>query len=368
MLTVWAMTPNRVPRGLLSVDAATAVLRDAEVGTFVFTLPLSDPLALELVKGWRVRFQDDEVTGSGTIDKITEDDLDGTRTISGKTELQRLANKITYGAPTAPVSEQTAEGKYRRTGPAETLIRDLVNLNVGPGALAERRYPGLVLAASQGRGSSVTLVTRGDNLLEQARRLARLGGVTFDLVQEDDWRIVFRFRVPRDLSRSVRFNAENSGLGDSNYEISAPTTTAVIAAGKGTGTYKNMREYTRATEWGERVEVYLDQTNTDDDPEIAQAAKEALDDGEESATASISVNEVEGCVFGRDFLLGDRVAIEIGSVTIAEPVRSVELAWDEYNRTAKISVGDFDQEMERTQPWRKQIKKLDARQRRWETR
>ena len=368
MLTVWAVDPGLVRRGLLRDAKATVVFRDAEVGNFVVTLPNSDDLAQRLTKGWRVRLQDDEIAASGVINKIAEDDVAGTRTVSGFTDLERLKNKLTYPNPAATIPNQTADGQYRRTGPAETLIRDLVNLNVGPGALSGRAYPGLAVAASQGRGKSLVVATQWEELLEQCRKLARLGGVTFDLVQEEDWRLVFRTRVPRDLSRRVRFNTVNGGLQGGDYEISAPTATTVIAAGKGTGTYKNMREYTRASAWGERIEQFLDQKNTDDDPEILQAATEALDEGAETATASIAVNEVEGHRFGVDFLLGDTFAVEMGSATIAEPVRSVEVEWDEFGRTAKLSLGDYDQEVNQRNPLRKLVKKLDARQRRNEVR
>src|SRR5690625_7819838 len=68
-----------------------------------------------------------------------------------------------------------------------------------------------------------------------------------------------------------------------------------------------------------------------------------------------------GLVFGTDYMLGDTVAVEIGAATIVEPVRAVELAWDEFGRTARLTVGDHDQADEQTPAWVKKIRDLDAR-------
>lgn len=368
-LTVWAVDSGRVRRGHLVPLECTAVLRDADVGSFQVTVPAGDELSRRMGAGWRVVIQDDDQTVlSGPLTEVGESVADSTRTLTGVSDLQHVQDRLLFGDPSKVWAGQTAEGMYARTGPAETVIRDIVHSNVGEGAVVARRQPGFVVAASQGRGNAVKVNDRDKPVLEVIRPLARSGGVTFDAAQEQDGRIVFRFRVPQDRSRSVRFTPQNGGLVEGSYSLVAPSVNAAMAAGKGAGTYLNRREYVRATSWGRRVEEFLDQTSTDDDPEIKQAAAELMDEGREGATASFAAQEVEGCRYGTDFWLGDTVTVAFDSATVSEPVRQVELAWDGHGRTAVLSLGDHDSADDRTPKWVKKIKKLDARVRGLEVR
>lgn len=368
MLTVWAIDPGRVRRGVLVPLSCTVVLRDADVGTFQVTVPAEDVLSRRIVEGWRLLIQDDgDLVMSGPVETITGEVGDSTRDLSGVDDLVHVQDRLTYPTPNQASTAQTAEAKYKRTGPAETVIRDLIHANVGTGAILSRQQDGFTVTASAGRGATVSAETRFEPVLEHARKLARLGGVTFSAGQEQDNRIVCRFRVPVDRSRAVRFSEANGGLASGSYGLSAPTATVAIVGGQGEGTYRNIREYTRATAWGRRIETFLDQSSTDDDTEIKQAGTEALDEGAEGATSSVSVVESPGRRLGTDFFLGDTVTVELGAATVSEPVRQVELAWDGHGRTASLTLGDHESADDKTPKWVTKIKKLDARVRGMET-
>lgn len=370
-LTVWAVSPDRVRRGHLVPLECTAVLRDADVGTFSLAVPASDALSLRMVAGWRVIIQDGEQTIlSGPVTEISESVADSTRTLNGVSDLQHLADRRIYADPFKPWSQQTAEGLFTMSGPAARVIDYLVHKNVGSAALPARQVDGFSLPVPYGGdlGSAVKISERGKPLLEECRKLARLGGVTFDAAQEDGGWIEFRLRVPVDRSRSVRFTEQNGGLLEGAYSLVPPTVTAALAAGQGTGTYLNMREHTRSTTWGRRVEEFLDQNSTDDDAEIKQAADEMLDEGREGASASFTAQEVPGLRFGTDYRLGDTVTVEFGGATVSEPVRSVELAWDGHGRTASLTLGDHDAADDKAPKWVAKYKKLDARVRSQEVR
>lgn len=370
-LTVWAVSPDKTRRGHLVPLECTAVLRDADVGTFSLTVPGSDALSLRVVEGWRVVIQDGPQTVlSGPVMEISESVTDKVRTLNGVSDLQHLADRRIYADPAKTWAQQTAEGTFKMSGPAAKVIDFLVHKNVGSGALTARQVDGFTLPVANGGnlGSVVTINDRGKPLLEECRKLARLGGVTFDAAQETNNLIAFRFRVPTDRSRQVRFSMQNGGLVDGTYSLVPPTVTAVLAAGKGTGTYLNMREHSRASSWGRRVEEFLDQASTDDDAEIKQAADEMLDDGRGGASATFKAQEIPGLRFGTDYLLGDIVTVEFGGATVSEPVRSVELTWDGHGRTASLTLGDHDQADDNTPAWVNKIKKLDARVRGMEVR
>lgn len=367
MLTVWAVDPGRVRRGQLVPLGCTVVLRDADVGTFQITVPSDDVLSQQMGPGWRVIIQDGGTILSGPLTTPSEITTERTRELTGVSDLQHVQDRGIYADPSKAWTGQTAEGKYVASGPAETVIRNLVHANVGTGAIVARRQDGFTVATSQGRGKTVKINDADKKLLETIRPLARTGGITFDAVQEDDGRIVFRFRIPVDRSRSVRFTERNGGLVEGTYALAAPTVNVVLAAGQGTGTYLNRREYVRATTWGRRVEDFLDQTSTDDDAEIKQAADEALDEGREGATASIKAQEVPGLRYGTDFSLGDTVTVEFDGATVSEPVRQVELEWDGHGRTASLTLGDHESADDNTPKWVKKIKALEKRIRAKET-
>lgn len=365
-LTVWAIDPDRIRRGQLAPSACTAVLRDADVGTFQVTAS-SDELAARMRGGWRVLIQDGRTVVSGPVTEIAPDLAEKTVTFTGVSDLVHVEDRIVYPDPGRAAEAQTADAYYKRKGPAETAIRDMIHANAGTGAIPERRVDGFTVTSSQGRGTVVSTNLRYKNLLEEARNLGRLGGVTFDAVQEQDSRIILRFRVPMDRARAVRFSDSNGGVTDGSYSLAAPTATTVLVAGQGVGTDRTILERHRATTWGRRIEMFKDQRDTDEQDQLEQSATDQLDDGQAGATASFTVTETPGLVYGDDYQLGDTVTAQLGTAVITEPVRAVELTWDGHGRTAALTLGDHDQADDKTPAWVKHVKKLDARVRGLET-
>lgn len=365
-LAIWVVDPGLVRRGMLvDATAAAVVLRDADLGTFTVTVPMGE-LSSRVISGWRLLIQDGEETVlSGPVLVRSGSVSDQSFTFSGVSDLCHLDRRLVYPDPSQPATAQTAEAAFKFTGEASWAIDQIVHRNAGSGAIAARQTPGLVMAVAQGGrlGSSVKVSERFTNVLEASRKYARLGGVTFDAVQSGA-AIRVGFRVPVDRSRTVRFNAENGGLVDGTYSVTAATVTAAVIGGQGEGTFRNIREVSRP---GARIERFVDQSSTDDDTEIAQAAKEALDDGAESASAQVDVTERPGLVYGTDYRLGDRVTVELGAATISEPVRQVEITWDGFGRTVSLGLGDHADDADRDTAWVKAVKDIYKRLRAKET-
>ena len=367
MLAVWAVDPNRIRRGQLDVLDCAAVVRDADVGTWTVTVA-DEALARRIGDGWRILIADDSHTISGPVLSYGADLADRSVTLTGEDDLTLPGSRLVYPDPTRAATAQTTDAYYKRTGPAETVIRDMIHDNLGAGALAVRQADGLAVAASQGRGSTVTTNLRFKNLLEESRALARAGGVTFSASQEDDGQIWVRFRTPRDLTRRVRFNQQNGGLAAGSYQLNGPTVTSVLVAGQGEGTARTITEHLQDTTWGRRIEVFQDRRDTDDPAELEQAGTDTLAEGAAGAAATVEVNEVPGHRFGTDYQLGDRVSVEFGAVTITAPVRAVELSWDGHGRTAQLSLGDHQADDDQDPAWVKHVRDLNARLRGLETR
>src|SRR5699024_3701176 len=137
----------------------------------------------------------------------------------------------------------------------------------------------------------------------------------------------FRFRVPRDRSRSVRFTDRNGAVTGGSYSRAAPTATSVLVAGHGESAGRDIIARSRGTTWGRSIERFKDQRDTDEADELEQSATEQLDEGQAGAGASFPAVETPGLVYGIDYELGDTVTVELGPVTVTEPVRAVEIAW-----------------------------------------
>lgn len=368
-LAVWAIDPDRRRRGQVKATACTAVFRDADVGTWQIDIPLKRRHASLFQPGWRVLINDGDVTMSGPITDIVPNLAEWTLTLSGVDDLVHVRDRLVYPNPLQAADAQ-GDAYFKRTGPAAEVINDMVWRNALGGALTERRISPSAIspAGGGGLGSTVTANLRFKNLLEESRALARLGGVTFYMVQVPDGRIILYFRVPEDRSRWVRFTGKNTGVTEGSYNLGAPTGTAAIVAGQGEGAARTIIERTRPSEWGRRIEVFKDQRDTDDAAELEQSATEQLDDGAASAGAQFTVAETPRHRFGTDFFLGDTVSVEVGDLTISEPVRAVELAWDGNGRTAKLTLGDNDAADQDTPTDVKRWKELDARVRSQEVR
>lgn len=360
-LAVWAIDPQGIRRGQLAALACTAVPRDADVGTWQVTVDGRDELAARLAPGWRVLISDGLTSMSGralTFDwEQTGGNLD--LTIAGVDELDRLAGRLVYPDP-ARAAEAQGESHYKQSGPAESVICELVRRNAGTSAIAIRRSPRLVVATSRGRGSRVSVSERMSSLLEVARRIAHTDGLTFAAL-EDGNRVLFEVRARRDLSRQVRFTDLNGGFAGGRIGLAAPTLTAAIVAGQGQGASRAVREHLAPVdEWGTRIEQFLDRRDTPEDDVLEAAGRDALSEGAATGTASVEVQEAHGRVLGVDYLIGDIVTAQISEgVTISEPVRSATITWTPHGRDVKLTLGDPAEEDE--PGWVRRVRALAAR-------
>lgn len=360
-MQAFAVDPDGVKRGQLEiVGNPSAVFRDADVGTWTVTVDGKNPLARRMVEDWGVLIVDGPLKVSGPWEK-REYTTGATRDLvfSGVSELYRLGDDITYPNPGRVISNQDV-ARWTRKGAAETVIRDLVRLNVGPDALTERQSPGLAVLNDLGRGSVVTIDTRLKPVLDEAKAAARAGGVTFDMVRASRSSVPLTFRVPRDLRRSVRFTKANGGAGEGTLGLEAPTCTVAIVAAQGEGAERDITQTTApASAWRRRIAVLKDRRDTSDSGAIDQTGADAIREGAGKATASFKAQEVPGHIFGTDFLTGDIVTVVIDGVAVSQPVRAAEVTWGGHGRTVDLTLGDTPEDGD--PEWLAYIHDLEAR-------
>jgi hypothetical protein len=272
----------------------------------------------------------------------------GKVTVSFTDDLARIAGYLTYPNPAAAFSSQSTatDAVWSATATnAETIIRNLVNLNCGPGALTARRIEHLALDAVTGVGSNTAISTRFEPILDVCRTVAATDGLGFRTRQVGN-QILFGVYEPADRSATARFSAGLGNLRSVQFKMAAPTATQelVIGGDLGDATTTPPTASTRvfvevdagtATDWY-RVEKLVDQSGTTNaNGELNQAG--ALELGNDNPTASLATATVDtdDLKAGRDYGLGDLVSVELPTgLTVTDVVRSITL-------TAQPDVGEL---------------------------
>lgn len=282
----------------------------------------------------------------------------GTVTVTFTDDLARVAGYLTYPDPALAFSAQTTTSDVVRTLSginAELIIRQLVSENCGPAALAARRIERLVLDAVAGVGTTRTIRTRFEPLLDACRTAAIGDGLGFRTRQIAD-EIRFGVYQPADRTGSARFSAGLGNLRSVRFTMGAPTATAELVQGGNdpknaapSGDPPNVRVYVEvnsgaATDWY-RVEKLIEQSGKDNtNGELSLAGKLALgDDNPQASLATVTVDTPD-LQAGRDYGLGDRVTVVLPSgLEIADIVRTIRLeATPDEGEVVTSVIGDSD--------------------------
>ncbi|MEH0058810.1 Gp37-like protein [Auritidibacter ignavus] len=260
--------------------------------------------------------------------------------------LDYLAGMITLPSPTKAPDKQTDRAYYTGSGPAETVITDLIRTHVGQAALSVNRSP-LQVERSQGRGKTVKVKTRFKNLLEEVQELAGAGGLQVRTwLDYDTATIRLGHRVPRDLSRSVRLREDDGTLERYSYSLEAPSATRVLVAGKGQGTSRLLRLVESGqTEWETKTILFQDRRDTDDIADLVQAGEQTLAESGAKTSITIDTRHLGSRRFGTDYWLGDVVTVQLTDKTvITGGLQRVEIDWDQDGASYKVSVGPYLEE------------------------
>ncbi|MET8826518.1 siphovirus ReqiPepy6 Gp37-like family protein [Streptomyces sp. NPDC004610] len=264
----------------------------------------------------------------------------GTVTVRFTDDLGRIAGYLTYPEPSKSFAAQTETSDLERvfSGTASgDVIRQLVYENCGPGALAARRIERLVLDGVTGLGTSRTLKTRFDPLLDACRTMAASDGLGFRTWQDGD-QIKFGVYEPADRTSTARFSAGLGNLRSVSFTLGAPTATSELVIGGDDPAQEttppdppNERVYVEvasgaAADWY-RVEKLVEESGKDDAAgELTQAGRlELVDDNPQASLATVTVDTPD-LRAGRDFGLGDLVTVVLPSgLEIADIVQTIRL-------------------------------------------
>jgi hypothetical protein len=326
------------------------------VGAYVLNLSAHSPKANLLSPGnGLVIRKGPDVLMSGPIrepnwQRSDNDGGSGTLTVNGVDDMTLLAGATCWPNPTAAPGSQT-DPVYKISGiAAETAMRTLVNLNIGPGAQAARRVSNLALAADGGHGAAVTKqVNQFDNLLTALQDIAKTAGLGFRIVQVGST-LQFQVYEPADRSASAKFSFGLGNLTDASYSVTAPTCTKAVVVAGGSSSPRVVKVYTRPDPAfpGPWIEQFVDLTSvdtasTDLTAQMDQAANEALTSGAAQGNLTMTPIDTPLLQFGRDYTVGDRVSCQVRDDFVSDVVREVNITFDaQGGYVAKAVIGSSD--------------------------
>ncbi|MER7696159.1 siphovirus ReqiPepy6 Gp37-like family protein [Streptomyces sp. NPDC096095] len=339
--------------------ALTAEQRHNEPGAGSVTLTAYPEVMAQLQPGNRIMvIRDKTIWMAGPLE-VPQDyqwDLEGAAdpgevVVMFSDDLARIAGYLTYPEPAKTWANQTVTADVVRklTATSETIIRTLVSENCGPDALATRRIPQLALDTAAGVGTTRTLTTRMEPLLDACRTVAVPDGLGLRTRQAGT-QILFGVHQPRDLTGTARFSAGLGNLRKVRFSLSAPTATSELVMGGddpaqqvGAGEPANARAYTEVTSGAQatwyRVEKLVQSSGkTNADGELTQDGVLALGNDNPQASLATETVDTEDLQAGRDYGLGDKVAVVLPTgLTVLDIVRRIQLSAETPDSGEKVA-------------------------------
>lgn len=317
------------------------VARDNALGAWTFDLPadsqyvpLLDPDTSDGIAGIVVTLDGTPIF-SGPV--IQRQESATVARFSGYCDLWMLARHVSIPAP--------GQDDLAVAGVASTAMRQFVDAQIGPNTIFPTRQVGvLTFPGDPAVGASVTTtIARYTPLLTAIQTLAlQGGGLRFHIDQSTDWSpayVEFVVEQRRDLRDSVLFSLAAGTLEDFSHTRQAASVNHVYAAsgagGDGTPASPVIAEFDAASiqKFG-RIETFVTQPQTDDGTEVLAAATEALAEGADRRSVTLTPIETSDLQFGTHYGLGDLVraiARYDGSLLVDAVIREVHVKIEAQN-------------------------------------
>ena len=315
---------------------AKFILRFNAVGGWEMKLPVGNRL------GEFLRLPDYGIIVTGPENKVlfsgptksakleqTPDNLQGDWLISGPSDDVILQERLLYPTPSTDDVQAQVTAYDVRSGNAETVLKQYVNVNIGPSAPLSRKISNLVIETDGLRGAVVTGKARFDQMQDMFYDLAQLGGIGYT-IEQSNGDLEFKCYVPTDKSSTVRMDMFNQKLSKAEYSYAAPKVTRAIVGGQGEDEWRRFVEVSTTESedaentWGRRIEVFKDGRKSRDYAVLTQDGEEMLvDEGKTIVEMSVTPSDDINMKFGVDWYLGDKVAVVVNDITAVAVVTEV---------------------------------------------
>jgi hypothetical protein len=275
------------------------------------------------------------LSGPGTRWRHSGDADRNELAIDGVTDEIWLKRRNAHPSPADSVPPYNTQASDVKTGVTSTVITHYVNSNAGVTATTQRMVP-ISAAPDPLLGISASAAGRWDNMLSLIQSVATPGDVQFRVVQVAGG-LQFQCFQGEDLSGTIKFGLGLRNLALWSYEYSAPEANYVYVGGAGTGAARLIKEYgdnASIATWGRIEGDFVDRNDTSDATQLQQAGTEALTNGQEQASLSITPLETPTQLYGIHYTLGDKVTVQLEGTArnpynttgqIVDRLRSVEI-------------------------------------------
>ncbi len=254
-----------------------------------------------------------------------------------------------------------------KTGPGETVMKDYVNENAGPGATAPPRlfagaFPGLTIQASGGAGSTWEGAKPYRPLFRTVREIADATAVDFDLVFTDGATLEFRAEAePLGLDRTTTGIDPTTGLNAAgnaplifsldhgNMEVPALTNhridevTAAIVIGQGAEGNRAVVERTSAATADSafnRIESVRKATQDDATAALNAVGDAMLQELQARETFLFDALQIPSTLYGRDYFVGDLVTARYQAIERNLKITAATIKVQEGVETIAIEVSN----------------------------
>lgn len=245
-----------------------------------------------------------------------------------------LRRRLVSPAPSSSGPTYSGSDYDVMTSHASAVLLHYVDVNLGQASVSARRKAFLQVDGDPGVGAQVTGRGRWQYLLPLLQELAVAGGsdIGFRVVQSIDVVAlpILKFQVYRavDRTESVKFSSDLGNLAAFEYMSESPEANYVYVGGQGEGTARTIveRQDPDSIATWERIEgEFIDRRDTASAGELAQAGDDALVQGQEKTSMSITPIDTPQQTYGTDYNLGDIVAIEWEEGSIQDAIREVKI-------------------------------------------
>jgi hypothetical protein len=336
----------------IDLVGATFVLKFNNVGYWEMRLPFGNRLG-EFLRlpgyGIIVTGPDDSIIFSGPTMSAklqqTSENLQGDWLIEGSSDDIVLQERLAY--PTPGTDDVQAQGTAydSRQGNAETVLKQYVNVNIGPSAPTARKIANLAIEETEDRGELVQANARFQPLQTLLYDLAQTGAVGYRILQVEDY-IEFQVYEPEDKSLLVRMDMDNQQLSSAEYTYTKPVVTRAIVGGQGEDEWRRFAEVSNTdslaaeTAWSRRIEVFKDERSTRINEDLVQSGLELLvDKGKTITQLSVTPSDDNNMRFGIDWYLGDKVTVVVNDIEASAVVTEIGITIGEDGVRIGATVG-----------------------------
>jgi len=228
------------------------------------------------------------------------------------------------------IDAAAGSAETRKSGLGETVIKDFVDEQSGPGAGARAR-PGLIIEADHSPALGTTWKGQRTNkyVLEVIQEIAEATGIQFGIERTDTYEFEFRCWEPTDVRGTVIFSEERQNMGQPDVqERTSQSVTNVKVSGEGQGDLRETLYLVDAAAAAlspqNRREAAVDARDQETDDEYEARGQKALDANKATQQFAFAVKQSVNALYGEHYELGDLVTARYDGVDYDRRIEGID--------------------------------------------